>query len=83
MFNVSKHTTLLGGVDVGPPKCGRGSNGSIHENMNDISNAKIYLKTRSENVNIYINARTKQAEHFISMLEISENVYSRYRKFYI
>ena len=53
--NVSKQTTLLNGVDVGPPKwhvCGHGINQSVHEGMNNISNVKVHLKTRSGNVNI-------------------------------
>ena len=53
--NASKQTTLLDGVDVGPPKqrvCWRGLNGSVHEAMNNISNVKVHLKTRSGNVNI-------------------------------
>ena len=46
---------LLDGVDVGPPKqcvCWRGLNRYVHEAMNCISNVKVYLKTRSGNVNI-------------------------------
>ena len=53
--NDSKQTTLLDGVDVGPPKqrvCWRGLNRSFHEAMNNISNVKVHLKTRSGNVNI-------------------------------
>ena len=52
--NASKQTTL-DGVDVGPPKqrvCWRGLNGFVHEAMNNISNVKVHLKTRSGNVNI-------------------------------
>ena len=52
---VSNKTTLLDGVDVGPPKwgvCEHGLNRSVHEGMKDISNVKIHLKTRSGNVNI-------------------------------
>ena len=52
---VSKQTTLLDGVDVGPPKqrvCWGGLNRTVHEAMNNISNVKIHLKTRSGNVNI-------------------------------
>ena len=55
--NVNKQTTLLDGVDVGLPKwrvCGRGLNRSIHEGMNSISNVKVYLRTRSGNVNILL-----------------------------
>ena len=53
--NASKQTALLDGVDVGPPKqrlCWRGLNRSVHEAMNNISNVKVHLKTRSGNVNI-------------------------------
>ena len=53
--NVSKQTTLLDGVDVGPSKwrvCGHGFNRSIHEGMNNVSNVKVHLNTRSGNVNI-------------------------------
>ena len=52
--NPSKQTTLLDGIDVGPPKqhmCWRGFNRSVHEAMNNISNVKLYLKTRRGNVN--------------------------------
>ena len=47
--NVGKQTTLLDGVDVGPPKqrvCWRGLNRSVQEAMNNISNVKVHLKTR-------------------------------------
>ena len=53
--NVSKQTPLLDGVDVGPPKhcvCRYGLNRSVHEAMNNISNVKVHLKTRSGNVNM-------------------------------
>ena len=53
--NISKQTMLLDGVDVGPPKqrvCWRGLSRSIYEAMNNISNLKVNLKTRSGNVNI-------------------------------
>ena len=53
--NVGKQTTLLDGVDVGLPKkrvCWRDLNRSVHEAMNNISNIKVHLKTRSLNVNI-------------------------------
>ena len=49
--------TLLDGVDVGPPKrrvYWRGFNRYVHEAMNSIRNVKVYLKTRSGNVNIII-----------------------------
>ena len=52
---VSKQTRLLDGVDVGPPKqrvCRPDLNRKVHEAMNSISNVKVHLKTRSENVNI-------------------------------
>ena len=55
--NVSKQATLLDGLDVSPLKwcvCGRGSNQFVHGGMNDISNVKVHLKTRSGNVNINI-----------------------------
>ena len=55
--DVSKQTTLLDGVDVGPSKWhvrGRGLNRSVHEGMNDVSNVKVHLKTRSGNVNITV-----------------------------
>ena len=48
--NVSKQTTLLDGIHVGPPKwrvCGHGLNHTVHEGMNDISKVKVYLNTRS------------------------------------
>ena len=54
--NVSKQATLLDGLDVSPLKwrvCGCGLNRFIHEGMNHISNVKVYLKTRSGNVNIF------------------------------
>ena len=53
--NLSKQTTLLDGIDVGPSKwrvCGRGLNKSVNEGMNNISNVKVHLKTRSGKVNI-------------------------------
>ena len=43
--DVSKQTTLLDGVDIGPPKLrvvGRGLNPFTHEGMNDISNLKVH-----------------------------------------
>ena len=52
---VRKQTTLLSGVDVGPPEwrvCGRGLNPSVLEAINYISNVKVHLRTRSGNVNI-------------------------------
>ena len=54
--NVSKKTTLLDGVDFpGSPKwrwVWRGLYQPVHEVMNDISNVKFHLTTRSGNVNI-------------------------------
>ena len=55
--NVSKRTTLLDSIEVGPFKwrvCGRGLNRSVHEGMNVVSNVKVHLKTHSGNVNIVI-----------------------------
>ena len=52
--NVSKQTTLLDDINVRPPKwrvCGRGLNRSVHEGVNDFSNVKVHLRTRSGNVN--------------------------------
>ena len=63
--NLNNQTTLLDGVDVGPPKwgvCGRGLNGSVHEGMKDISNVKVHLKTHSGNVNIIIYLRRSQVK---------------------
>ena len=48
--NVSERTTLLDGVDTAQIVCG--FNRSIHEGMNDISNVKVHLRTRSGNVNM-------------------------------
>ena len=53
--NVSKPATLLDGLDVSPLKLrvyGCGLNRFVLEGMNDISNVKVHLKTRSGNVNI-------------------------------
>ena len=53
--NVSKQAALLDGLDASPLKCrvcGYGLSRSVHEGMNHISNAKVHLKTRSENINI-------------------------------
>ena len=53
--NAIKQTRLLDGIDIGPPKqcvCWRGLNRSVHRAMNNISNVKVLLKTRSGNVNI-------------------------------
>ena len=48
---VSKQTTLLDTVDVGPPErrvCGSGLNRFVHEVMNDISNVNVNLRTDSQ-----------------------------------
>ena len=53
--NVSKQATLLDGLEVSPFKwhvCGCGLNRFVHEGMNQISNVKVHLKTRSGNVNM-------------------------------
>ena len=53
--NVSKQATLLSGLDVSPFKwrlCGCVLNQFVYEGMNDISNVKVHLKTRSGNVYI-------------------------------
>ena len=53
--NISKQATLLDGLDVSPLKwrvCGCGLNRFVYEGMNHISNVKVHLKTRSENVYI-------------------------------
>ena len=53
--NVSKQTTVLDGVDDGPPKqrvCWRVLNRSVHEAMNNISNVRVHVETRSGYVNI-------------------------------
>ena len=45
--NASKQTTLLDGIDVGPPKwrvCRRGLNQIVHEGMNGISDVKVHFK---------------------------------------
>ena len=52
---VSKQATILDGADLSPLKwrvCGCGLNHFVYEGMNDISNVKVPLKTRSGNVNI-------------------------------
>ena len=64
--NVSKQTTLLEGVDVGPfkwPICGCGLNRSVHEGMNDVSNVKVHLKTHSGNVNIHTWVKVKNLKN--------------------
>ena len=60
--NIGKQTTLLDGVDAGPPKwrvLRRGLNGSVNEGMKDISNVKVHLKTHSGNVNIIYLRRSQ------------------------
>ena len=55
--NVSKQTTFLDGINVGPPKwrlCGRGLNRSVHEGINDISNVK-GSDCRNVNINLYLH----------------------------
>ena len=55
--NLRKQATLLDGVDVCPLKWrvgGCGLNRFVHENMNDISNVKVHLKTCIGNVNMFI-----------------------------
>ena len=49
--NASKQATLLDGLDVSHLKWrirGCGLNRFVHEGMNDISNVKVQLKTRSK-----------------------------------
>ena len=65
--NISKQATLLGGVDVDPPKwrvCGCDLNRFIHEGINDISNVKVHLKTRSGNVNIVRYLEIEKAHQY-------------------
>ena len=53
--NVSKQAMLLDAVNVGPLKwcvCRCDLCLLVHEGMNNISNIKVQLKTRSGNVNI-------------------------------
>ena len=55
--NVNKQATLLDGDDLAPLKwriCGCGLNQFVHEGMNAISNVKVHLKSRRENVNIQL-----------------------------
>ena len=55
--NVNIHT-LLDDVDIGLPQwrvCGRGLNQSVHKGMNDISNVKVHLRTRSGKSKYYIH----------------------------
>ena len=61
MVNVTqtsvKKATLKDGLDNSPLKlrvCGCFLNRFVHEGMNDISNVKVHLKTRSGNVNILL-----------------------------
>ena len=65
---VSKQTTLLDGVAVGLSEwcvCGRGLNRFVHEGMKDISNVKVNLKTRSGNVNIFLQTLQDIANMFV------------------
>ena len=51
--NVSKHATLLDGLDVSPLKWrvfGCGLKRFVHEGINHISNVEVHLKTRRGNV---------------------------------
>ena len=67
--NVSKQATLLDGLDVSPFKwrvCGCGLNRFVHEGMNHISNVKVHLKIRSENVNILYMYRLKKYDMLLS-----------------
>ena len=55
--NVRKQTTLLDGVEVGPPNWrvherGLNLHVSVHEGMKDISIENVFLKACSGNVNI-------------------------------
>ena len=62
--NISKQATLLDGLDVSRLKwrvCGCGLNRFVHEGMNNISNAKLHLKTRSGNVNMKIRIHFRYA----------------------
>ena len=54
--NFSKQTTLLDGIDVGPPKwrvCGLAWSLESMDSLRmiNISNVKVHLRNRSENVN--------------------------------
>ena len=74
--NVSKQATLFDGIDVSPLKrrvCGCGLNRFVHEGMNHISNVKVYLKTRSGNVNI------KKNEHSCKILYICNKGSTHFR----
>ena len=75
--NLSKHATLLDGVDVGPLKwraCGCGLNWYVHEGMNDISNVKFHLKTRNVNMLIWIYETLEMIEK--SQKKIGEYTYT-------
>ena len=51
--NASKQATLLDGLSQLKWRvCECGLKRFVHEGMNDISNVKVHLKTRSGNVNI-------------------------------
>ena len=56
--NVSKQTTLLHGVDVGPPKWrvgGRGLNRPFPEAMNYISNVKVHFRPGPTQIRLHNN----------------------------
>ena len=67
--NVSKQATLLAELDVSPLKWrvwGCGLNRFVHEGMNNISNVKVHLKTRSGNVNIPFSCLVITEDHISS-----------------
>ena len=69
---VNKPHFLLDGVDVGPPKwrvCGRGLNRFVHEGANDISNAKVHLRTRSGRLGV-LSKSTKNKQGNTSNVRI-------------
>ena len=71
--NVSKHATLLDGLDVSPLKwrmCGCGLNRFVHEGMNHISNVEVHLKTRSGNVNIQLCTQRCYRRHICKPLVV-------------
>ena len=69
--NVSKQATLLDGVDVSLLRwsvCGCGFIRIVHEGMNNISNVKDHLKTRSGNVNIYL-CNFMKISYFVQLMQ--------------
>ena len=52
--NVSKQTTLLDGVDVGPPKGHVNLNRSVHGGLKDNTNVKVHLEIRSGSVSLVL-----------------------------